>query len=62
MTLDFKKLVRNAVLGQMKVQHFECNAQLFKKDELPEQVAAAVGKAYGQDFLADANYTLWFSG
>ena len=62
MTLDFKKLIINAVKKQMAVQHFECNVQIFKKEELPENVAAKLAKAFGDSFLADANYTLWFSG
>jgi len=35
MTLDFKKLVRNAIRSQMVIQHFECNVQIFKQGELP---------------------------
>lgn len=62
MTLDFKKLVRNSVLKQQKIQHFECNVQIFKQEELPPAVVQKIQKAYGNDFLADANYTLWFSG
>lgn len=62
MTLDFKKLVRNAVRKQMVIQHFECNVQIFKQGELPQGVEAKVQEAFGADFLADANYTLWFSG
>lgn len=62
MTLDFKKLVLNGVRKQMTIQHFECNAQIFKKDELPEAVLAKIQEKFGQDFVEDANYTLWFSG
>ena len=62
MTLDFKKLIVNAVKKQMAVQHFECNVQIFKKEELPEGVVAKLTKAFGDSFLLDANYTLWFSG
>ena len=62
MTLDFKKLVLNSVKKEMSIQHFECNAQLFKKEELPEHVAGKIREAYGETFLDDANYTLWFSG
>ena len=62
MTLDFKKMVLNAVKKQMAVQHFECNVQIFKKEELPEGVVAKLTKAFGDSFLLDANYTLWFSG
>ena len=62
MTLDFKKLIVNAVKKQMAVQHFECNVQIIKKEELPEGVVAKLTKAFGDSFLLDANYTLWFSG
>lgn len=62
MTLDFKKLIRNAVKKQMAIQHFGCNVQIFKKEELPERVAARIRELKGETFLEDANYTLWFSG
>jgi len=62
MTLDFKKLVLNGVKKEMSIQHFECNAQIFKKEELPPNVLEKIRQVYGQDFAEDANYTLWFSG
>ena len=62
MTLDFKKLILNAVRKQMAIQHFSTNGQIFKKEELPERVMAKIGETFGEDFMGDANYTLWFSG
>ena len=35
MTLDFKKLLLNAIERQMQIQHFTANAQVFKRDEMP---------------------------
>jgi len=62
MTLDFKKLILNNIRKQMKIQHFESNCQIFKKDELPENVQNRIKAEKGDIFLEDAHYTIWFSG
>lgn len=62
MTLDFKKLILNNVKKEMKVQHFESNCQIFKKQELPVSVQQKIAALKGESFLADGDYTLWFSG
>lgn len=62
MTLDFKKLILNSIRKQMKIQHFESNCQIFKKDELPENVQNKIKTQKGDIFLEDAHYTVWFSG
>jgi superfamily II helicase len=62
MTLDFKKLIKNSVLKQMKIQHFVANVEVFKKEELPEVILQKIRRVFGESFLQDANYTLWVSG
>jgi len=62
MTLDFKKLIKNSILKQMKIQHFTANVEMFKKEELPEVVLHKIGETFGESFLQDADYTLWVSG
>lgn len=62
MTLDFKKMIRNMVRQQMSIQHFSCNVQMFKKSELPSKVQTKILGDFGESFLGDADYMLFFSG
>lgn len=67
MTLDFKKLLKNALMKQMSIQHVdikESNVQIFRREELAscEKVVSRLKELYGENFLLDADYWLFFSG
>lgn len=61
MTLEFKKLIINNIKKQMRIQHYDANVQLFKRDEIPEFVTNKIQKDFGQNYLLDADYLLFFS-
>lgn len=65
MTLDIKKLIRNAVVKQFKVAHIDdCNVQVFSKQDLENNAPQACGKikdTYGEEFLGDSTYVLFIS-
>lgn len=67
MTLDFKKLLKNALMKQMSIQHVdikESNVQIFGREELAScgKVVSRLKELYGENFLLDADYWLFFSG
>ena len=62
MTLDFKKLIRNAVKKQMTIQHYSCNVQIFKREELPAGVMSRIQSIEGVNAPLAGDYFLWFSG
>lgn len=64
MTLDFKRLITNQIQDQMDIQHFQCKAQLFRRDELRPgwKVVRKITEKYGQNALLDADWLLFFAG
>lgn len=62
MTLNFKKLIRNQIKKQMAIQHWESNVQIFKRDELPDRVTSKIKEVFGENYILDADYLLFFSG
>lgn len=66
MTLNFKKLLKNGITKQLQIQHVELpedNVQIFKREELEqcEQVAGKMKSLYGENFLLDGDYMIFFS-
>lgn len=61
MTLEFKKFIINNIKKQMSIQHYNANVQIFKRDELPEQVKTKLQADFGNNYLLDADYLLFFS-
>lgn len=61
MTLDFKKLIVNAVRRQMQIQHFQANVQVFKRDEMPGWVTAQIKSKFGESYDADGDWWVWLS-
>lgn len=62
MTLIFKKFIRNSILAQMKIQHFDANVQVFKRGEIPEKVMNKMQQLWGKNFGLDGDYWIFFSG
>jgi len=61
MTLNFKKFLRNQVLKQMRIQHWDANVQVFKRDELPDFVQQRIQKIFGENSLEDADWLVFAS-
>lgn len=61
MTLDFKKLIVNLIKKQMQIQHFTCNVQVFKRDEMPEWVVQQIKEKFGDSYDADGDFWIWLS-
>jgi hypothetical protein len=61
MTLIFKKLIRNSLLAQMKIQHVDANVQVFKRGEIPEFVTEKMQELWGENFGLDGDYWIFFS-
>ena len=61
MTLDFKKLLINAVRRQMSIQHFTSNVQVFRKEELPAWVTQQIKDKFGESYTEDGDWWIWLS-
>jgi len=61
MTLDFKKLLINAVRRQQSIQHFTSNVQAFKRDEMPEWVVDQIKQKFGENYCEDGDWWIWLS-
>lgn len=61
MTLDFKKLLINAVRRQMSIQHFTSNVQVFKRGEMPAWVVEQIKSKFGESYTEDGDWWVWLS-
>jgi len=66
MTLDFKKLLKNAIVKQMTIQHVEIpdrSIQIFKRDELItcQRITQRLQSIFGQNFMLDGDFWVFFS-
>ena len=61
MTLDIRKLIKNRIEKERVIHHWEGRCEIFRRDEIPEAVAARIQEIHGEDYLEDANYVLFFS-
>lgn len=62
MTLDIAKFMTRSIEKQMKIQHFDASIGVFAKDSIPENVSTAIKSQFGDDFLEDSNYVVFFKG
>lgn len=61
MTLDFKKLLINAIRRQQAIQHFTSNVQVFKRDEMPAWVVEQIKQKFGDSYVEDGDWWVWLS-
>lgn len=61
MTLDFKRLIVNAVSRQMAIQHFQANTQVFRREEMPEWVVEQLQQKFGENYCEDGDWWVWLS-
>lgn len=61
MTLDFKKLLINAIRRQQSIQHFTSNVQVFKRDEMPAWVSEQIKSKFGESYTEDGDWWVWLS-
>lgn len=62
MTLDIKTLLTNLLKKQMTIQHFSAKTKVFAPDAIPERIKNKISDEFGEDFLLDANYIVFFRG
>ena len=62
MTLDVKKLLANIIKKQMQIQHMSAPVDVFKKEHLPEKIAAKIAAEFGDDYLLDSNMIVFYRG
>lgn len=61
MTLDLKKYLENLIKKEAKISHFSVRVNAGKKERLMGNILRAIQADYGETFLNDANYILFFS-
>ena len=62
MTLDVKKLLVNIIKKQMQIQHMFAPVDVFKKEHIPEKIAAKIAAEFGDDYLLDSNMIVFYRG
>lgn len=62
MTLDVKKLLVNIIKKQMQIQHMSAPVDVFKKEHIPEKIAAKIAAEFGDDYLLDSNMIVFYRG
>lgn len=62
MTLDVKALLKNLLKRQMAIQHFTAKTDVFGINAVPKRIQEKIKKEFGDQFLLDANYVVFFRG
>lgn len=62
MTLDVKALLKNLLKKQMSIQHFTAKTDVFSTSAVPKRIKDKIKDEFGEQFLADANYVVFFRG
>ena len=60
MTLDIKKYLTNLIHKEAKISHFQVKVDAGKASRLKGQVASSIKSAFGDSYLQDADYILFF--
>lgn len=61
MTLDIRKYLANLIKKEAKISHFQTGIQAGKTSKLRPDFAAAIREEYGDMFLEDADYIIFFT-
>ena len=62
MTLDVKALLKNLLKKQMSIQHFTAKTDVFAVGAIPKRIKDKIKEEFGDQFLLDANYVVFFRG
>lgn len=62
MTLDIKTLLKNLLKKQMSIQHFTAKTEVFGISAVPKRIKEKIKEDFGEQFLLDANYVVFFRG
>lgn len=60
MTLDLRKYIKNLIEKEAKISHFSVEVSVGKKSQLKEQNTQKLKDLYGESFLNDADYIIFF--
>lgn len=61
MTLDIRKYLENLIDKEATVSHFSVRVRAGRASKVRGSVAAAIMQEYGEAFLKDADYVLFFT-
>lgn len=61
MTLDLRKYLENLIKREAKISHFAVKVSAGKTNKLKGNIVAEIKNKYGELFLNDANYILFFT-
>ncbi len=62
MTLDVKTLLKNLLKKQMSIQHFTAKTDVFSAAAIPSRIKTKIKDEFGEQYLEDANYVVFFRG
>lgn len=62
MTLDISQFIANSIRKESKIHHLDINVKAVAKDDVPSSVTKLIYKDYGDKYLEDANYIVFFWG
>ena len=62
MTIDLEKFISNVIAAQAKVQHLEMKVKTAKRSKVPKAVKNCITAEYGDSYLLDADYVIFFWG
>lgn len=62
MTLDIKALLKNLLKKQMSIQHFMAKTEVFSTTAIPSRIKSKIKDEFGEQYLEDANYIVFFRG
>lgn len=62
MTLDVKTLLKNLLKKQMSIQHFTAKTDVFSAAAIPGRIKTKIKDEFGEQYLEDANYVVFFRG
>lgn len=62
MTLDIPQFIANSIRKESKIHHLDINVKAVAKDDVPSSVTKLIYKDYGDKYLEDADYVVFFWG
>ena len=60
MTLDIKKYLANLIQKEAKISHFQVRVDAGKAQKLKQEVQASIRAEFGESYLQDADFIVFF--